>query len=115
MHSPIREYLAHVTLSAYLFTSEAVSSSHVRWGRTQVDRRTSHHEMQASMVGVLVVPVGALVGSLVPMVGVLVKGTVGDLVVGFLVVAALVFVASCDVTQILNSFTRTWPVTWLLK
>ena len=65
------------------------------------------------MVGVLVV--GALVGSLVPMVGVLVKGTVGDLVVGFLVVAALVFVASCDVTQILNSFTRTWPVTWLLK
>ena len=41
------------------------------------------------------------------MVGVLVEVLV---TVGVLV-GAWVFRASCDVTQILNSFARTWPVT----
>ena len=95
----------------------------------ELNPSSAPHEQQQRRVNARVMPyicclvgafvgafVGALVGALV--VGALVVGAlvVGALVVGALVVGALVFAGSfCDVTQILNSFLRTWPVMWSLK
>ena len=42
------------------------------------------------------------------------RSRLSPFVVGALVGGLGVVGAFCDVTQILNSFARTWPVTWLL-